>query len=65
MLTYFTALMAEKTHWSEDSIIRMPFFKILSYLHVFNIRAGFATDWAQLDAPTLENARTNFNNLFD
>jgi hypothetical protein len=43
----------------------MPFFKLLSYIHVFNIRAGMATDWARLDRQQSKIAREKFNAIFE
>lgn len=43
----------------------MPFFKILSYIHVFNIRSGMATDWARLDKQQTKIIRENFNAIFE
>lgn len=64
-MTYLAALMAEKTGWSEKKILSMPFFKLLSYVHVFNIRAGMATDWARLDRQQSKIAREKFNAIFE
>lgn len=42
----------------------MPFFKLLSYTHVFNIRAGLATEWANMTTAQQRVAREKFNKLF-
>lgn len=44
-MIYLTCLLAQITHWSEETIRWMPFYKALSYIHVFNIRNGIDTEW--------------------
>jgi hypothetical protein len=57
--------MAEKTGWSEKEILSMPFFKILSYLHVYTVRNGIATDWTTASREAVDLARRKFNAFFE
>jgi hypothetical protein len=59
------ATLAEKTGWHEEYIKQIPFYKILSYFHVYNVRSGARTDWRHADAASPHMSRQHFASLFD
>lgn len=55
MFQWLTAYLASKTSWSEAYIQKMPLYKVLLYLHSFNVLDGGNTQWlnASSDVDTL------------
>lgn len=50
MLIYLTAYLANKTGWTEKEISSIPFYKILLYLHSYNVIDGCNTEWLNAEA---------------
>ena len=42
------------TGWAEDTIKRLPFYKVLLYLHSYNVLEGCNTEWLNADAAAVE-----------
>lgn len=67
MLTFLAACLAKNTGWNEDYILKMPFFKVLLYTHIYNILNGAITDWASVDASekpiTVEEVKSYLDEL--
>lgn len=42
------------TGWKEQEIQRLPFYKVLLYLHAYNVLEGSNTEWLNADATALE-----------
>lgn len=52
MFQWLTAFLATKTSWSESYIQKMPLYKVLLYLHSFNVLDGANTKWLNASADT-------------
>lgn len=46
---YLTSLIAKNFGWSEETIINLPFFKVLLYAHGINVLEGYNTRWKNFD----------------
>ena len=51
------------THWPEETIRMMPYYKVLSYVHFHNIRNGLATEWRFADGRKKHISREQFKTL--
>lgn len=62
-MIYLTCLLAEITHWPEETIRYMPYYKVLSYVHFHNIRNGLATEWRFTEGRKKHISREQFKTL--
>lgn len=65
MLTWLTAYLAKQSSWTEDYILKMPFFKVLLYVHSFNVLEGANTKWLTTASNIEKIEMEELNNLIE
>ncbi len=64
MLIWLTAYLASKTGWREEYIQSLPFYKVLLYLHSYNVLDGCNTSWLKADATAVQlNTVADLDNI--
>lgn len=58
-----TAFLANKTAWSEITIQQMPLYKVLLYLHSYNVLDGANTRWLNTASNTDQLTNEELNDL--
>lgn len=65
MTQCLTAYLAQQTSWSEEYILNMPFFKVLLYVHSFNVINGSNTRWLATSSDVDKIDKTELDSIIN